>query len=164
VTSPTGSERALGQLHRLPFGSLLSSLLQIFGAVGLPTFVLLGLLMVDPPMAAAVAASIAVAVPLFRWTNRVFKSMAVERADLLADVGTWMVEYVQGIGVVRALDRGGARLGYFRDAVGEIKRINDALAVSWSCSRSRAMGVVQLGASLVVTPSADTMHIWRSVR
>lgn len=163
----------MGRLHRLPLGSLLSrgtgdvaavltadfeavstfahhAMPQIFGAIGLPAFALLGLLVVDPPMAVAVAVSIAVAVPLFLWANRIFKGLALERGDLLADAGTRMVEYVQGIGVVRAFDRGGARLAYFRDAVGEIKRVNDGLAAKLVPLALTAMGVVQLGVPLVI--------------
>lgn len=36
------------------------------------------------PRGAAVVVSIAVAVPLFRWANRMFKGLALERGDLLA--------------------------------------------------------------------------------
>lgn len=166
-------ERALERLHRLPLGSLQSrgtgdlatvltadfeavsmfahhGLPQIFGAVGLPLFVLLGLLVVDPPMAGAVAVSVVVAVPLFRWANRMFVGLALERGDALADAGSRMVEFVQGIGVVRAFDRSGDRLGHFRTAVGEIKRVNDGLAVKLVPLAFLAMGVVQLGVPLVV--------------
>lgn len=169
--------RALQQLHDVPLGDVLrrgtgdvSSVLttdyetvetfashglqQMLGAIGLPVFVFAGLLTVDVPLAGAVAVSVLVGVPLFWWANRVFRRAALDRGDRLAAAAGRMVEYVQGIGVIRAFDRTGDRLGWYARAVGDIRDVNDRMAVRLTPVALLTMGVVQLGVPLVIAAAS----------
>ena len=56
----------------------------MFGAIALPLCVFLSMVFIDPPLAVAVLVSVAFAVPLFMWANRIFKKLGAERADLFA--------------------------------------------------------------------------------
>ena len=126
----------------------------IFGAVGLPVFVILVLIFVDAVLAAAVAVSIVVAVPAFLWINRRLADAAVERAGLLAAANSRVVEYIQGIGVARAYNQTGRKLVSYRHAVNEVRRINDATAVKLVPLAYVAIGIVMLGVPLVVAAVA----------
>ena len=160
--------RALAHVQRLPLGVLSSrrtgdisavltsdyemvstfastSLPVLYGAIGLPIAVLLGLVFVDAPLTLAVALSIVVAVPTFLWINSRFAVAARKRADLLAVANSRVVEYVQGISEARAYNQIGRRLASFRDAVGDVRRINDATAVKLVPMAFVAMGIVMLG-------------------
>lgn len=122
----------------------------LFGAIALPIVVVTGLVFVDPPLAVAVAISIVVALPILRGMNRYFARAALRRADLLATANSRVVEYVQGVGVARAYNQIGRRLTSFRDAVGDLRRVNDAMAVKMVPIAFLAIGVVMLGVPLVV--------------
>jgi ATP-binding cassette subfamily B protein len=122
----------------------------LFGAIGLPIAVLAGLTFVDPPLAFAVAISIFVAVPTFQWANHYFASIALERANLLATANSRVVEYVQGVSVARAYNQIGRRLASFRDAVGDVRRVNDAMAVRLVPIALLSIGIVMLGVPIVI--------------
>ena len=165
--------RTLTHLQKLPIGSVLSrksgdvsavltsdfemvsnfahyALPMLFGAAGLPVAVIAMLAFIDLPMAAAVLASILVAVPIFLVANRIFASHAVKRADMLAAANSRMVEYVQGISVARAYNQTGAKMVPFRQAIADIRAVNDSMAVRLVPLALLAIGAVQLGVPLVV--------------
>ncbi len=160
--------RALAHVQRLPLGAVSSrrtgdisavltsdyemvsifassSLPVLYGAIGLPVGVLFGLVFVDAQLTLAVAISIVVAVPTFLWVNARFSVAARERADLLAVANTRVVEYVQGISEARAYNQVGRQLASFRDAVGDVRRINDATAVKLVPMAFVAIGIVMIG-------------------
>ena len=77
----------------------------LIGAIGLPIFVVVGLVFIDPALAGAVALSLVVAGPVFFWVNSQFKSLALVRGDQVAESGGRILEYVRGIAVARAFNR-----------------------------------------------------------
>ncbi|MEM9746297.1 MAG: ABC transporter ATP-binding protein [Actinomycetota bacterium] len=131
-----------------------NSLPVIFGAIGLPIAVLIGLAFVDAPLMLSVALSIVVAVPIFLLINRRFTSAAVERADLLASANSRVVEYVQGIGVARSFNQTGRKLDSFRLAVNDVRRVNDGMAVKLVPLAFVSMGIVMLGVPIVIAAAA----------
>lgn len=126
----------------------------LFGAIGLPVVVLAGLSLVDLPLAIAVAISMVVAVPTFQWANRCFASIALDRANLLATANSRVIEYVQGVSVARAYNQVGRRLASFRDAVGDVRRVNDAMAVKLVPIALLSVGIVMLGVPIVIASVA----------
>jgi len=122
----------------------------MIGAAVLPFVVFLLLLGVDPAMAVATIVSVAVAVPTFVYANRVFKALAAERQDLQADANARMIEYVQGLPVIRAFRLGGARLERFRAALDDYRRVNTALVVKLSPLGMVASAIVLLGIPFVL--------------
>ncbi|MFT3855098.1 MAG: ABC transporter ATP-binding protein [Ilumatobacteraceae bacterium] len=165
--------RTLAHLNRLPIGAVLDrrsgdvsavltsdfemvsnfahhGMQHVFGAVALPVVVMIILAFTDPTLAAATAVSIVVAVPVFLLANRRFKALSTRRADQLAVGNTRMIEYVQGVGVARSFNRTGARLRWFRDAVAEVRAVNDAMAVKLVPLAIGAIGIVQLGIPIVI--------------
>ncbi|MFN3220083.1 MAG: ABC transporter ATP-binding protein [Acidimicrobiales bacterium] len=122
----------------------------LFGAIGLPIAVLVGLSFIDLPLALAVLVSIVLAVPAFRWANRKFSIVALERANLLAAANSRVVEYIQGVSVARAYNQTGRRLASFREAVGDLRRINDSMAVKLVPISFLTIGIVMLGVPVVI--------------
>ncbi|MEM8923857.1 MAG: ABC transporter ATP-binding protein [Actinomycetota bacterium] len=165
--------RALAHVQRLPLGALStrrtgditavltsdyemvslfasSSMPVLYGAIGLPVAVLFGLIFVDAPLTLAVAISIVVAVPTFLWVNARFAVAARKRADLLAVANTRVVEYVLGISEARAYNQVGRQLASFREAVGDVRRINDATAVKLVPMAFIAIGIVMIGVPISI--------------
>ncbi|NEE02725.1 ABC transporter ATP-binding protein [Phytoactinopolyspora halotolerans] len=116
-----------------------------FRAVSLPVFIVAGLLTVDVPMAFVVAASVAASLPLYKWTSRYLGRQSLERGNLIATANDRVIEYVQGIAVVRAFDRTGSRLNWFHDAVADVRRINERLTVKLVPVALLTMVIVELG-------------------
>ncbi|MCW6003512.1 ABC transporter ATP-binding protein/permease [Micromonospora sp. CPCC 205371] len=169
--------RALEHVHQVPLGAVLqrgtgdvSSVLttdheavstfapsgrhHLCGPAALPVSVFAGLLVIDPTMAAATAACVLVAAPVFWWVNRYFRTNALIRGDRMAASAGRIVEYIQGIAVIRAFDRTGERLGWYRDAVADIRAVNDRLAVRLTPAAMLTMGAVQLGVPIVIAAGA----------
>jgi ATP-binding cassette subfamily B protein len=127
-----------------------NGLMTLVGGAALPVVMVVGLALVDLPLALATAASIAAAVPVFQWVNRSFVRQALARADTLAEANGRIVEYVQGIATARSYNRVGVALDWYGDAVARMRRVNDDLAVRITPLAYAAIGTVFLGVPLVV--------------
>jgi ATP-binding cassette subfamily B protein len=126
------------------------SLPVLIGGAGLPVVVLVLLVFVDAPLALAVFVSVAAAIPVFIGINRYFRRAALARADHLAVAASRIVEYVQGIAVVRSFNQVGPKLGWFRDAVHDMRRINDQMAVKLTPWAFVAIGTLLLGVPITL--------------
>ncbi len=78
---------------------------RIAQAFGLPLVVLAFLFWIDWPIALAGLASILVALPIFTWTSRHLAKLGIRRQDMQAEAGARMIEYAQGMAVIRAFNR-----------------------------------------------------------
>lgn len=177
-----GDARAstLGHVQRLPLGTLRSrstgdvtanftsdfemvtqyvseAIPALFGAIGLPIFVVAAMIFIDALLAASVTLSLIAAVPLFIWVNNRFKALALVRGDRLAESSGRMLEYVQGITVARAFNRTNDRLSHYTRAVTAIRQINNRLVVRLLPLGVLTVGVIQLGIPLVI---AITAYRW----
>jgi ATP-binding cassette, subfamily B, bacterial IrtB/YbtQ len=97
----------------------------IFAAsFALPILVGLGLCYLDWRLGLVVLASLPVAVLVLTATTPLFVRRIEAVLDATADVSARIVEYVQGIAVLRAFGRHGA---VYEDLVGAMRRLRDAL-------------------------------------
>jgi ATP-binding cassette, subfamily B, bacterial IrtB/YbtQ len=128
-------------------------LITLVGGAALPVAALLGLFCVDPLLAVTVAASIVLAVPVFTVANRIFRVRALQRADLLAEANSRMIEYVQGIATARSYNQIGQRQLWFRDSIARMRRVNDELAVKLTPLAYLTMAVVLLGIPTLIAVS-----------
>lgn len=174
-----GEARAttLGHIQRLPLGTLRSrgtgdvtatfsadfdtvaqyvtdAVPALFGAIGLPLFVVAALFFVDPALAGSVALSLVVAVPIFLWINNQFKMLALVRGDRMAHSSGRMLEYVTGITVARAFNRTDDRMSQYGHAVRAIRQINNRLVVRLLPLGIFGICVVQLGIPVVIAFAA----------
>ncbi|MCE8472652.1 ABC transporter ATP-binding protein, partial [Rhodovulum sulfidophilum] len=77
---------------------------RIAQALGLPAAIFLVLLARDPLLALATAVSAVVALPVFLATSRQLSKLGIRRQDMQARAGARMIEFVQGMGVIRAFN------------------------------------------------------------
>jgi ATP-binding cassette subfamily B protein len=119
-------------------------------ALGLPLVVLIALAIVDPPLAGAVAVSIAVAVPVLLWANRRMAALSRQRQDRQADAVARMLSYVQGIAVIRSFNLTGERQQRFREALQEFREISLRMVARLIVPVTVFAAVLQLGTPLVV--------------
>ena len=126
----------------------------LFGAIGLPVFVVTGLFLVDPALAGAVAISLVVAGPIFFWVNKRFKKLALLRGNLMAESSGRMLEYVLGITVARAFNRTDDRMNRYGRAVGTMRQINNRLVLRLLPLGILTIFIVQLGVPVVIAFAA----------
>ncbi|HEV7757443.1 MAG TPA: ABC transporter ATP-binding protein [Acidimicrobiales bacterium] len=122
----------------------------LVGAFAGPLCVAAVLAAVDVRLAAATLVSVALAVPLYLWANRIFDGLAVRRQDAQAHATGRIVEYLQGIAVIRAYNHSGERLGRFRQSLDDFRAVNTRLAVLILPLAMSAMAVVELGTPLLI--------------
>ena len=122
----------------------------LLGAIGLPIFVVVGLVFIDPALAGAVALSLVVAGPIFFWVNSQFKTLALMRGDQVAESGGRILEYVRGIAVARAFNRTDDRLSQYSQAVRALRNINNRLVLRLLPLGILTIGVVQMGVPAVI--------------
>lgn len=123
---------------------------QMIGAAVAPVVVFLVLLTQDVPLALATMMSVAVAVPVFWWTNRVFATLARRRQDAQALAASHMVEYIQGLPVIRSFRLTGERLDSFRAALDDYRTINTRLVVKLGPLIGLFSTTLTLGIALVL--------------
>jgi ATP-binding cassette subfamily B protein IrtB len=122
----------------------------LVGAFAGPLCVSAFLVAVDMRLAAVTLASVLVAVPVYLVANRIFGGLALRRQDTQAVAAGRIVEYLQGIAVIRAFNLGGERLDRFRRSLDDLRAINTRLAVLILPLASCAMTVVELGVPLLI--------------
>ncbi|MEM8707112.1 MAG: ABC transporter ATP-binding protein, partial [Actinomycetota bacterium] len=123
---------------------------QMIGAFIAPVAVFVILAVQDISMAAATLVSVLVAYPVFVWTNRTFARLAVVRQELQAEASSRMVEYVQGMPVIRAFRLTGERLDRFRIALDEFRAANLELVLKITPLGVLFVLVVMLGVPFVL--------------
>lgn len=122
----------------------------MIGAVVAPIAVCVVLLTQDWQLAAVTMVSIVASVPVFVVANRIFRNLARQRQALQADASSRMVEYVQGLPVIRSFRLTGEKLDAFRGALDAYRRVNTELAVKLAPLGMLASAVVLLGIPLVL--------------
>jgi ATP-binding cassette subfamily B protein len=122
----------------------------LVGAFAGPLCVAGVLAAIDPRLAAATVVSVVLAVPLYLWANRTFDGLAVRRQDAQAQATGRIVEYLQGIAVIRAHNHAGERLDRFRLALDDFRAVNTRLAVLILPLAMSAMAMVELGVPVLL--------------
>jgi len=122
----------------------------LVGGLAGPAAVAVALAFVDPRLALVTVASVALALPVYLGANRLFAGLALRRQDTQAAATGRIVEYVQGIGVIRAFNLGGDRLERFRASLEDLRAVNTRLAVLILPLATLAMAVVELGTPLLL--------------
>ena len=84
---------------------LADGLPRIAQALGLPLAVLLYLASRDAVLALTAACPVLVAIPVYLRTSRKLAELGIERQDMQATATSRMIEFVQGINVIRAFNR-----------------------------------------------------------
>ncbi|MEM9613017.1 MAG: ABC transporter ATP-binding protein [Actinomycetota bacterium] len=123
---------------------------QMIGAFTAPIVVFVILVVQDVPMALATLASVVVAYPVFIWTNRLFARLGKRRQELQAEASSRMVEYVQGLPVIRAFRLTGERLDRFRIALDDFRAANLELVLKITPLGMAFAAVVMLGVPCVL--------------
>lgn len=122
---------------------------RIAQAFGLPLAVLAFLFFVDWPIALAGLASMAVALPIFMWTSRYLAKLGIKRQDMQAEAGARMIEYAQGIAVIRAFNRIAKGEESFRAGLKAFHDISIKLVMDLTAPLSLFGAVLMLGVPLV---------------
>lgn len=123
---------------------------RIAQALGLPVVVFLVLLTRDPMVALAAAASIAVAIPVFVGTSRRLAKLGIRRQDMQAEAGARMIEFVQGLAVIRAFNHMAQGQESFRKAIDDFRDISIRMVVQLTLPMAVFGMIVMLGVPLVI--------------
>ena len=122
---------------------------RIAQAFGLPLAVLAFLFFADWPIALAGLASMLVALPIFMWTSRYLANVGIRRQDMQAEAGARMIEYAQGIAVIRAFNRIAKGEESFRDGLKAFHDISIKLVMDLTAPISLFGAALMLGVPLV---------------
>ena len=163
----------LDRLRRLPMGFHLSrhrgdtvtvltsdmQMVEVFLSDGLPRIaqtlglpiVLFGFLMVQDWVIALVALiSILAAIPIFVWSSKRLSELAVSRQDIQAEAAASMIEFVQGISVIRAFNQSARGQERFRAALDRFHRVSIRMVVQLTVPIVAFAAIVMSGVPLVI--------------
>ncbi|MBX3482471.1 ABC transporter ATP-binding protein [Phenylobacterium sp.] len=129
---------------------LSDALPRIAQAFGLPLVVLVFLVIRDPVIALATVASILLALPIFLWSSRRLAVLGIRRQDRQAEAGARMIEYAQGIAVIRAFNRVAKGEESFRAALMDFRDISVRMVVQLTAPLVGFGLVLMLGVPLVM--------------
>jgi len=133
---------------------LSDALPRIAQAFGLPVIVLGFLFVRDWAVALAAFVSIAIAAPIFLWSSRRLARLGIARQDKQAEAGARMIEFVQGIAVIRAFNRIAKGEESFRAALKDFRDISVRMVVQLTAPLVFFGAVLMLGVPLVMLVSA----------
>ncbi|WP_367348396.1 ABC transporter ATP-binding protein, partial [Sphingobium yanoikuyae] len=129
---------------------LSDALPRIAQGFGLPVIVLGYLAWRDWPVALAALVSIALGLPLFAWTSRRLALLGIRRQDMQAEAGARMIEYVQGMAVIRAFNRLAKGEESFRSALADFRDISVRMVMQLTLPLVLFGAAVCLGVPLVI--------------
>ena len=127
---------------------------KLVAAIALPAFIAVFLLFLDWRMAVATISVIPVALVVLKTSQTVFRRLARLRAKAAAEANSRIIEYVQGISVIKAFGQIGARFKKFETAMVDYKRTNVNLVVkivppdvAFSAILGLGLGIILLSGS-----------------
>lgn len=123
---------------------------RIAQALGLPLAVFLVLLWQDWRAGLAAALSVAVALPVFLATSRHLARLGIRRQDMQAEAGARMIEYVQGMGVIRAFNQIRQGQESFRRAIDDFRDISVKMVVQLAAPLAVFGLIIMLGVPLLI--------------
>ncbi len=123
---------------------------RISQALGLPVAIFLVLLTRDWVVALATATSVLVALPVFFGTSRQLSKLGIQRQDMQAEAGARMIEFVQGMGVIRAFNQVAQGQESFRKAIDDFRDISIRMVAQLTLPMALFGMIVMLGAPLVI--------------
>lgn len=123
---------------------------RIAQAFGLPLIVLVYLFWQDWRVGLAGLASVVFALPVFLWSSRRLASLGIKRQDMQAEAGARMIEYAQGIAVIRAFNRVVKGQESFRNGLKAFRDISVKLVADLTAPLVLFGMVLMLGAPLII--------------
>ncbi|WP_316863333.1 ABC transporter ATP-binding protein [uncultured Cohaesibacter sp.] len=129
------------------------ALLRIAQAFGLPVAVLGFLFYQDWAVGLAALVSILAGIPVYLATSRWLARLGIQRQDMQAEAAARMIEYVQGISVIRAFNRIGKGQESFRAGLKAFRDISIRMVVQLSTPFVVFSAIIMLGVPLVILTS-----------
>lgn len=124
---------------------------RIANALGLPLVALFLLGVTDWRAALVGILSIACASPLLLWSSRRLVALSAVRSAMQADAATQMIEFVQGMKVIRAFNRVSDGWGSFRIALARFHAISLEMITALVAPVVTFSACVMLGLPLLIT-------------
>lgn len=119
-------------------------------ALGLPLAILVFLVMRDWLTALVAMVSIAAGLPFFLWSSRWLSVLGTRRQDVQAKAAGQMVEFAQGMGVIRAFNRQGQASDGFRTALEAFHAISVGMVLQLTAPLIAFSGIVMLGIPMMI--------------
>lgn len=123
---------------------------RIAQAIGLPVAVFGVLLVQDLVIGLAAGLSILLAVPVFAASSRRLALLGALRQDRQAEAGSRMIEYVQGMEVIRAFNQQHQGQERYRQAIDSFRDISIRMVVQLSLPMALFAMILMLGVPLVL--------------
>lgn len=123
---------------------------RIAQALGLPVAALVVLAVQDWRIALAMGLPILLAVPVFVFASRHMSRLGLARQDMQAEAGSRMIEYVQGMAVIRAFNQIAQGQESFRRAIDDFRDISIRMVVQLVVPMAVFGLIVMLGVPLVL--------------
>ena len=131
---------------------------RIAQAFGLPLIVLGFLFWQDWQVGLVGLASIVIALPVFLWSSRRLAKLGIRRQDTQAEAGARMIEYAQGISVIRAFNRIAKGQESFGEGLKAFRDISIKMVAELTAPLVLFGMILMLGAPLVIG-IAGSRHI-----
>lgn len=123
---------------------------KIVAAIALPGFIAIFLFFIDWRMALVTISVIPFALIVFNATQRLFKRLARVRAKAAAEANSRIIEYIQGIGVIKAFNQIGSRFKKFEGAMQDYKKTNVELVARLVFPFSAFAAILGLGFGIIL--------------
>ena len=123
---------------------------RIAQAFGLPVAVLIFLFVQDWAVGLAAACSILAGIPVYLATSRWLARLGIRRQDMQADAAARMIEYVQGIAVIRAFNRIAKGQESFRAGLKAFRDISVEMIVNLTVPIVTFGAIIMLGIPLLI--------------
>ena len=133
---------------------LSDALPKIAQAFGLPIVVFVFLLFRDWVVALSAMASIVVAMPVFVWSSKKLSQLGLRRQDIQAAAAARMIEFAQGIAVIRAFNQIAKGQESFEAALRAFRDISITMVVKLVVPIIAFAAIMMLGAPLVIVVGA----------
>lgn len=151
------SEKSTGSLHTLLVDEMLAIQMSIYQAfpdiivaLTFVTIVPIFLLFVDWRLTLVTVAVFPVGVPFYFWVRDVFSKGLSQRSDGLSNVNTEIIEYVQGIEVLKAFKQTDRQFDKFNNTLQHFRETNIRVVLKGDVPMTLARTILDLGLSLIL--------------
>ncbi|MEA5503567.1 ABC transporter ATP-binding protein [Halotia wernerae UHCC 0503] len=123
---------------------------KIVSAIALPILIAAFLFFVDWRMTLATLTGVPVALAIYFGTQRIQKQVAQMQKQAIVSTNSRMIEYIQGLAVIKAFNQTGKRFNKLEKALNEYKQANLAMVTQLTMPVLAFAGVLDLGAAVIL--------------
>lgn len=123
---------------------------KVVSAIALPMMIAVVLFFIDWRLTLATLTGVPIAIVIYFSNQRIQKQVAQAQKQAIVATNSRMIEYIQGLAVIKAFNQTGKRFNQLEKAINDYKKANLAMVTELTVPALAFAGILDLGAAVIL--------------